>query len=203
MKSIKYWAILDSGATSHFLFTTSPITNITPSSRSLNVKLPDYACVSSTHTCTLNLPQLPTRAREGYIIPGLALHSLMSVVKLCNSGCEVIFTKTWQSIFVNFISHPALHSFMTDIRECDANPGMMCPSLALVGICGRFIVHMWVDYTHAPSGSLKLSGLLAGMIFVIGDVVTRKWLVATESSIAQFFIDFMLMSTVDKIVLAA
>ena len=49
---------------------------------------------------------------------------------------------TWQSIFVNVTSNPALHSFTTDIRECDANPGMMCPSLALVGICGRFSVHV-------------------------------------------------------------
>ena len=28
-----------------------------------------------------------------HIIPGLASHSLMSVVKLCNAGCEVTFTK--------------------------------------------------------------------------------------------------------------
>ena len=39
---------------------------------------------------------------------------------------------TWQSIFVNVTSHPALHSFTTDIRVCDANPEMMCPSLDLV-----------------------------------------------------------------------
>ena len=50
---------------------------------------------------------------------------------------------------------------------------------------------------------MTLSGLPAGVIFVIGAVVTRKWLVAPESSIAQYFIDFMLMSTVNKIVLAA
>ena len=93
MKSIKYWEILDSGATSHFLVTTAPITNITPASNPLIVKLPDGACVSSTHTCTLTLPQPPTRAREGHIIPGLASHSLMSVVKLCNAGCELTFTK--------------------------------------------------------------------------------------------------------------
>ena len=110
---------------------------------------------------------------------------------------------TWQSIFVNINSHPALHSFTTDIRECDANPGMMCPYLDLLGICGRFSVHVWVDDTHALSGSLALSGILFGVIFVIGAVVTRKWLFAPEYSIAQSFIDFMLMSTVDKIVLAA
>ena len=92
MKSIKDWSILDSGATSHFLVTAASITNITPASNPLTVKLPDGACVSSTHTCTLNLPQLPTRAREGHIVPGLASHSLMSVVKIFNAGCEVTFT---------------------------------------------------------------------------------------------------------------
>ena len=56
MKSIKDWAILDSGATSYFLDTTAPITNITPESKPLTVKLPNGACVSSNHTCTLTLP---------------------------------------------------------------------------------------------------------------------------------------------------
>ena len=91
MKSIKEWAILDSGATSHFLVTMSPITNITPVINPLSVKLPHGACVSSTHTCTLAIPQLPTRAREGHIILGLVSHSIMSVVKLFNAGCEVTF----------------------------------------------------------------------------------------------------------------
>ena len=93
IKSKKECAIIDSVATSHLLVTVEPITNITPASKPITVKLPDGACVSSTHTCTLNLPQLPTRAREGHIIPGLASHYLMSVVKLCNAGCEVKFTK--------------------------------------------------------------------------------------------------------------
>ena len=93
MISIKDWAILDSGATSHFLVTAAPITNVTPASNPSKVKLPDGACVSSTHTCTINLPQLPTRAREGHIIRGLESHSLMAVVKLCDSGCVLTFTK--------------------------------------------------------------------------------------------------------------
>ena len=93
MKSIKDWAIIDSGATSHFLVTTALITNITSASNPLKVKLPDGACVSSTYKFTLTLPQLPTRAREGHIIPGLTSHYLMSVIKLCNAECEVTFTK--------------------------------------------------------------------------------------------------------------
>ena len=93
MKSIKDWSILDSGATSHFMVTDTPITNITRASNPVTVKITDGACVSSTHTCTLNLTQLPTRAKEGHIIPGLASHSLMSVIKLCNAGCEMKFAK--------------------------------------------------------------------------------------------------------------
>jgi len=49
--------------------------------------------VRSTHTCTLDLPDLPAGARAAHIIPGLASHSLLSVVTMCNAGCTVTFTK--------------------------------------------------------------------------------------------------------------
>ena len=41
----------------------------------------------------LQLYQLPEKARWTHKIPGLRSHSLVSVVKLCNAGCEVNFTK--------------------------------------------------------------------------------------------------------------
>ena len=41
----------------------------------------------------LGLPDLPIAARNGHIIPGLASNSLISVVVLCNAGCEVTFNK--------------------------------------------------------------------------------------------------------------
>ena len=92
--TINAWAIADSGATSHFLVTTAPTINKTTATCPLSVKLPDGAIIKSTHTCDLNLPQLPGTARTGHIIPGLANHSLISVVTLCNAGCQVIFEKT-------------------------------------------------------------------------------------------------------------
>ena len=49
--------------------------------------------VQSTHTCTLDLPNLSPDARAAHIIPGLASHSLLSVVTMCNAGCTVTFTK--------------------------------------------------------------------------------------------------------------
>ena len=96
--NIHEWAILDSGATSHFLVSAAPTSNKKFAQTPLKVRLPDgglVSCglVSLTHTCHLELPKLPTKARLGHIIPGLASHSLLSVVKLCNEGCEVTFTK--------------------------------------------------------------------------------------------------------------
>ncbi len=51
------------------------------------------APVSNTHTCLLDLLQLPIAARQAHIIPKLVLHSLISVPMLCNAGCRVHFTK--------------------------------------------------------------------------------------------------------------
>ena len=65
-----------------------------PTKDPISVTLPDGNKVSSTHKCVLDLPWLPKQAREGHVVPGLTSHSLMSVVTLCNAGCEVTFTKT-------------------------------------------------------------------------------------------------------------
>jgi hypothetical protein len=55
--------------------------------------LPNGDKVRSTHTGTLDLPGLPSAARLAHIIPGFASHSLISVVTICNTGCDVLFTK--------------------------------------------------------------------------------------------------------------
>ena len=89
MENIKEWAILDSGATSHFLVTEAPTSEMTIATMQIRVTIPDGLQVQSTHTCTLAIPELPDAARIGHIIPGLASHSFLSVVKLCNAGCEV------------------------------------------------------------------------------------------------------------------
>jgi hypothetical protein len=91
--TIKQWAILDSAATSHFLTTNLPATNIIPATVPLIACLPNGDKVQSTHTCTLDLPTLPVGARAAHIIPGLASHSLLSIVTMCNAGCTVTFTK--------------------------------------------------------------------------------------------------------------
>ena len=81
---------------------------------------------------------------------------------------------TVQSIFVNFVSHPALHNRTTDNRECDARPGMMCPSHADAGSLGSASVHVAVELTCAPSGNLTMRGLSAGCTLVAGASRTKK-----------------------------
>ena len=60
--TIRNWAIIDSGATSHFLTTDAPATNIIPVTVPLIAYLPNGDKVQSTHTCTLELPNLPPGA---------------------------------------------------------------------------------------------------------------------------------------------
>ena len=56
--------------------------------------------------------------------------------------------------------------------------------------------HVCVDAICVPSGSCILRGLVAVCRFVTGAVVTRKWLVAPESRIAQFLRSSMLIDVV-------
>ena len=73
--------------------TDAPALDIAPTTTPITARLPNGDRVQSTHTCTLDLPSLPPRARAAHIIPGLASHSLLSTVTLCNAGCIVNFTK--------------------------------------------------------------------------------------------------------------
>ncbi len=91
--TIKRWAILDSGATSHFLTTDAPATNIILAAVPFFAHLPSGDKVQSAHTCTLDLPDLPAGAQAAHVLPGLASHLLLSVITMCNAGCTVTFTK--------------------------------------------------------------------------------------------------------------
>ena len=93
IKNIREWTILDSGASSNFLVVGAPVTNKKVAVTPILVTLPDSEKVHSTHIGDLDIPQLPKNARVCHIIPDLASYSLISVVKLCEAGCEVSFTK--------------------------------------------------------------------------------------------------------------
>ncbi len=93
MAAIRAWAILDSGATSCFLMTAAPVTNMHPTNKPIIARLPNGKCLHPMHTCTLNISALPALASHTHIIPSLVSHSLISAATLCNASCNVAFIK--------------------------------------------------------------------------------------------------------------
>jgi hypothetical protein len=47
--------------------------------------------MESSHTAELNIPELNAAASIVHVFPGMANHSLLSVLKLCNEGYIVTF----------------------------------------------------------------------------------------------------------------
>ena len=71
---------------------------------------------------------------------------------------------TVASIILNVTLHPALHNGTTDTKEFDANPGMTCSNLAVVGNPGISRMHLWVDETWFPLGNVTCKGFSAGLL---------------------------------------
>ena len=77
LKNIREWAILDLGASSHFLVVGVPVTNKQVAVAPISVTLTDGDEVHSTHIGDLDMPKLTKSARECHIIPDLAPYSLI------------------------------------------------------------------------------------------------------------------------------
>ena len=93
LKNIKKWAAFDSGATDHLLALDALVHNKKVTKKPISVTLPDGDQVHSTHAGDLDIPLLHIAAQYCHIIPGLTNYSLISVVELCEGGCDTIFTK--------------------------------------------------------------------------------------------------------------
>ena len=92
--------VLDTGATHHFFSSQPtpphdlPLSDIRPVSNGINVLLPNHDRIQATHKANLDLPHLPSAARDVHLFPSLASGSLMSIGQLCDSGCTATFTNT-------------------------------------------------------------------------------------------------------------
>ena len=84
-------AIADAGATAHFAIPGAPVINKKIASNPLTINLPDGEQLHSTHTCELDIPWLPRKARQAHIVPGLQHTSLISIKVLCDAGCKVSY----------------------------------------------------------------------------------------------------------------
>ena len=56
LKIAKNMAVADTGATDHFVLTGTPVTKVKVARHPLKINLPDGDCLTSTHTCTLEIP---------------------------------------------------------------------------------------------------------------------------------------------------
>ena len=83
--------MLDSGATTHFIYIEADINNKRPAKNPLSVIIPDGTTLQASHECDINWPCLPQSARIGHILPGLKNKTLLSVIQLCEAGCTVLF----------------------------------------------------------------------------------------------------------------
>jgi hypothetical protein len=83
-------AIADIGCTSHFLSPQAPYEQLVPVADGLRVGLPNGATLQSTHRALLHiagpLPQLPIRARQANVFPGITGKALVSIGQLCDNG---------------------------------------------------------------------------------------------------------------------
>jgi hypothetical protein len=84
---------VDSGCTGHFLLVNAPCLNKVKSRTPLTVRLPNGATMESSHTADLDIPRLNAAASKAHVFPGMAHHSLLSVVQMCDEGYIVTFQK--------------------------------------------------------------------------------------------------------------
>ncbi len=92
-----------------------------------------------------------------------------------------------QLIFVKVTVHPALHIVTMESNKCDARPGMTWAAWALARRSGKSRVQVCVNCTLSLFGRLAMRGTAARTMFVPGALVVRKWLIAPESRMANYF----------------
>ena len=87
-------AILDSGATSHFVTRELPLLNIRQAPNPISVLVPNGDSMHADHVATLDLPQFSPAATTAHVLPDMASGSLLSVGQVADDGCYIIFSAT-------------------------------------------------------------------------------------------------------------
>jgi hypothetical protein len=84
--------IVDSGWAGIFLLSNAPCRNKTKYINPLRVRLPNGSTMDSTHTASLDIPELSAAAAVAHVLPAMVNNSLLLVEKLYNEGYSVTFT---------------------------------------------------------------------------------------------------------------
>ena len=89
-------AILDSGASSHYLrpVDSTAASNLLYDPDGSTVTLPNASTITANHLAQLPLSnKLSPQAQQAHVLPGLTNSSLISVGKMCDDDCDVIFRR--------------------------------------------------------------------------------------------------------------
>ena len=93
--------ILDSGASGHFLTEGSPHERAVRQTKPLVINQPDGEKLVAQKKCELSIyPELDKETRQAYLFKDITF-PLISVAKLCDGGCIVVFVKEKAYIIKN------------------------------------------------------------------------------------------------------
>lgn len=100
------YAILDSGATDHFLHKNPNTTHISQAGYTpITVTLPNGNTLTSTQKCTLPISDMNEQAISGHVILKLNM-SLISIGKICDANYTAVFTNRYVKICKSPIQIP-------------------------------------------------------------------------------------------------
>ena len=68
----------------------------------INVTLPDNTTIRCTHSGTLDIPNLSTKATIAHVLPELSNTLLISLGQLADDGCLILLNKQILKVFKNF-----------------------------------------------------------------------------------------------------
>ncbi len=91
-------AILDSGASNHFLNPNIPLSRLHHNAPTPSVLTADGTTHHSKTAATIHLNTSPPLTAAGYVIPNFP-HTLISVGKIVDENCSVLFEKHKVSVF--------------------------------------------------------------------------------------------------------
>ena len=172
----------DTGSTGHYMAISDAqwLTNMQPTSRGIEVNLPDGSTIKSTHTASLDLPSLPAAAQVAHVFPGLT-GSLLSIGVLCDFGCTAVYDATSVTIYrdsqvvLTGVRSPDTHNlWMVPLDSTAPTQHLTASAASLAPRTQAQIVAFYHACLSSPSvvtfleaverGYLRLPGLTASMI---------------------------------------
>ena len=91
-------AVADSGTTGHYITPTTPCTNKQSETHPITIKMPNGEIITSSHIALLPQHNLPDKARQAHIFPGLQ-KPLISIGTLCDNNCITVFDEKRVTIY--------------------------------------------------------------------------------------------------------